>query len=54
MKRVLVTGASGNVGRHVVRSLMARGVEVLAAGAEGSVTPRAVEHRRLVRMFAVA
>lgn len=46
MKRVLVTGASGNVGRHVVRSLMARGVEVLAAGAEGSVDA-AVETTRL-------
>ena len=32
MARVLVTGAAGNVGRHVVRALSERGVEVVAAG----------------------
>ncbi len=29
--RILVTGATGNVGRHVVRCLLARGLNVLAA-----------------------
>ena len=32
MKPVLVTGATGNVGQHVVRSLLGRGIEVVAAG----------------------
>lgn len=31
MNRVLVTGAAGNVGRHVVRSLLRRGASVVAA-----------------------
>lgn len=30
--RVLVTGAAGNVGQHVVHALLARGIEVVAAG----------------------
>ena len=30
--KVLVTGASGTVGRHVVTELVARGVPVVAAG----------------------
>ncbi len=35
---VLITGAAGNVGKHVVRALLARGVDVVAAGySEGSV-----------------
>lgn len=36
MSRVLVTGAGGNVGGHVVGSLRARGLEVVAAGHDAS------------------
>lgn len=32
MKRVLVTGATGGLGRNAVKSLLARGVQVLATG----------------------
>ena len=37
MDRVLVTGATGNVGREVVRALLGRGVQVRAAGRREAV-----------------
>ncbi|MEO7325005.1 MAG: NAD-dependent epimerase/dehydratase family protein [Dokdonella sp.] len=47
--RVAVTGASGFIGRHVVRALRARGTEVIAISRhpdpslDGAVTPRAFD-----------
>jgi dihydroflavonol-4-reductase len=39
MKRVLITGAAGFVGSHVVGALLARGVEVVALIRSGSAVP---------------
>lgn len=36
MKKTLVTGAAGNVGRHAVQSLLRRGMDVVAAGRDES------------------
>lgn len=42
MSRVLVTGAGGYIGRHVVTSLLERGQHVIAADVQGSgIDPRA-------------
>jgi|GEM_PF-247000 len=45
MKRVLVTGASGFIGCHVVRLLLREGIEVGAVVRPGSVAPRLADIR---------
>ncbi|MFC6356932.1 NAD-dependent epimerase/dehydratase family protein [Luethyella okanaganae] len=44
-KKVLVTGASGYIGRHVVRALLDRGAEVIAIDRETSSARRAIDAR---------
>ena len=37
MRRILVTGATGGLGRNAVRTLLAQGVEVRATGRNAAV-----------------
>ncbi|MEO6360080.1 MAG: NAD(P)-dependent oxidoreductase [Sphingomicrobium sp.] len=43
MNRILVTGATGFLGSHVVRALVGRGTAVVATGRDGSKAPPATE-----------
>ena len=43
MKRILVTGATGFLGSHVVRALIGRGLEVVATGRDASKAPASPE-----------
>jgi nucleoside-diphosphate-sugar epimerase len=52
MKRVLVTGATGFIGRHTVRTLLERGFEVhIAARAAAASTTRLAVHRHAVNLL---
>lgn len=46
MKRILVTGATGFLGSHVVRGLLGRGFEVVATGRDQSKAPTGPEGAR--------